>query len=144
MSECSCKTCQDGCTHKPGWFLPGEAEKAAEYLNLTLKEFFDEFMGVDWLVSLPADIYILAPSLTWWEPGQMYPSDPRGRCIFYEDGLCKIHPVKPYECAVSSHDSTSKELSTLHKRTIPDAWRLHQSQISELLGMEPHSTEDNF
>ena len=29
--ECTCDICKQACKHKPGWFLPKEAEKAAEY-----------------------------------------------------------------------------------------------------------------
>jgi len=42
--SCDCRTCQDACTRKPGWFLPGEAEIAAESLGMTLPEFFAKYL----------------------------------------------------------------------------------------------------
>ena len=53
MSEtsCTCEVCQSACATKPGHFMPGEAEEAAALVGLTLKEFFDLHLAVDWWVS---------------------------------------------------------------------------------------------
>lgn len=67
--------------------------------------------------------------------GDMFPFYPCGKCIFFTDGMCEIHPVKPFECADLFHDS-----GTVHK-TVADAWneRIHQNQIESLLGSKPEN-----
>lgn len=47
MNDCRCNVCKQACEFKPGWFLPGEAEKAADYFDLDFWEFFNAFLGVD-------------------------------------------------------------------------------------------------
>ena len=60
--SCTCGYCRDGCTRKPGWFLPGEAEKAAGFMGMTLPDFFRAYLAVDWWVDDP-DIFVLSPSI---------------------------------------------------------------------------------
>lgn len=137
-TECQCETCQSYCTNCPGWFAPGEAEKAAAYLKMPLQEFFSKYLGVNWWVD-DEDIFLLAPATTRMQPGNEYPSNPRGQCVFFEAGRCKIHPVKPKECACVSHASTREEASQVHEG-IAMEWRAHQAQITELLGREPEAS----
>ena len=134
--ECTCNKCRKACSYTPGWFMPGEAEKAAEFLDLSLKDFFDKYLGVDWWVGKgEEDIFVLAPALVGEETGSEYPGDPKGKCIFFnKDELCDIHPVKPFECATLTCDGAGSKES--HK-AVAMAWKKHQNQIVELLGREP-------
>ena len=116
INECDCKLCQGACTVRPGWFKPGEAEKAAKLLNMTLQEFFDKFCAVDYMEK-DENIYLIAPALVGENTGNMYPADPRGECIFYKDGKCKIHHAKPFECANYHHDMTRDEIEESHTET---------------------------
>jgi Fe-S-cluster containining protein len=82
---CSCKRCQECCRREPGWFVPSEIEPAARFLNLSESELIDRFLAehdADGCVALsPAH-----------KPGSTV-------CVFLSaEGLCAIHPVKPYEC----------------------------------------------
>lgn len=62
--------------------MPEEISVAAEYLGLLEKNFV-----ADYLDEHDQDgIIVLSPKMT------------KMGCIFLENGLCKIHPVKPYEC----------------------------------------------
>lgn len=45
--DCTCFDCVGKC-NRPGWFLPDEVRAAAEFLGLTLKEFFDQYLVLDW------------------------------------------------------------------------------------------------
>lgn len=137
--ECSCETCQRACRKKPGWFLPGEAEKAAVLKDMSLKEFFDKYLMVDFWLGKRADghIFVLSPATKEGTPGEEFPFDPKGECIFYKAGKCEIHAVKPYECAWYDH---TKEKDDTHKN-VAEAWKDHQGQIKELLGREPEITE---
>lgn len=117
--------------------MPGEAERAAKYLGMTLTEFFKIYLGVNWLEG-DDNIFLLAPATANMDPGGEYPGNPRGRCVFFENGLCNIHAVKPFECSEYIHGDT--EVSARH-RQVAQAWKAHQAQIVELLGREPEAEE---
>lgn len=136
MNDCTCDKCSAACVNKPGWFLPGEAERAAAHLGIPLVQFFRDHLGVDWREGEPTT-FVLAPALTTMEPGTEYPGDPQGRCVFLgEDGLCTIHPVKPFECREYLHDQARAETQARHEQ-VADAWKDYQQQIKDLLGREP-------
>ena len=133
----TCQYCRGGCTHKPGWFLPGEAEAAASFMGVTLEEFFKAYLAVDWWQGYP-DIFVLSPAVKDEETGTEFPADPHGTCVFYEGDRCRIHPVKPHECRdLWCGDMSS---SSIHHDTA-EAWAEHQGQITELLGREPQAAE---
>lgn len=142
MSECTkesgtCHQCQSACAHKPGWFLPGEAEKAAELVGMTFQEFFDAHLAVDWYVD-DTDTFLLSPAIAGEEAGTEFPGNPHGRCVFYQEGRCTIHAAKPFECREYVHTETDS--GTRHE-DVAKAWEDHQDQIEELLGREPESEE---
>jgi Fe-S-cluster containining protein len=75
-----CKQCGH-CCHGIGTVAvtPEEQEKMAEYLGLSLAELTERYL-------------LVRPHRT-----EMKVVD--GHCIFYgDDGLCKVHPVKPFHC----------------------------------------------
>ena len=136
-NECQCDKCKTACRTTPGWFLPGEAEALADYMGMPLKQVFDEYLAVNWFVGPPM-VFALAPALVEYDAGEEYPADPRGTCVFLSDeDLCKIHPVKPHECAVQSCKTYDKNLH----EAVAKAWIPHQKQIVELLGREPVEQE---
>jgi len=106
--ECKCDLCKSACKNKPGWFKPGEPEKVAEYLNIPLKELFDTKLMVDWWES-DEDVFIIAPAVKGGNIGGEYPGNPQGECIFFKDGLCSIHEVKPFECGAYLHGEEKNE-----------------------------------
>ena len=133
----TCQYCRDGCTRKPGWFLPGEAEAAAEFMGMTLPEFFRAYLAVDWWEDSP-NIFVLSPAVRGEEAGTELSGDPRGTCVFYEGERCRIHPVKPAECRdlwCGDRHSPSTH------GDVAQAWADRQGQIAELLGREPEAEE---
>ena len=143
MNECSCSECQNACKHMPGRFLPAEAEKAAEHLGLTLKEFFDKSLGVNWWEAdseIKEDTFFLAPAITTMNPGSEYPGNPGGQCVFFKGGKCSIHAVKPFECREYQHDDPNPMIQERSKE-IAKAWVDHQQQIKDLLGRDPETEE---
>jgi hypothetical protein len=44
---CDCDKCRKLCYGIPGIFAPGEATKAAAYLNIPLREFFEKYLVID-------------------------------------------------------------------------------------------------
>ena len=134
--ECTCEGCKNACSYVPGWFMPGEAEKAAEHLDLSLEEFFNKYLGVNWWED-EEDIFVLAPAIIGEKTGSEYPGDPKGKCIFFNDKeLCDIHVVKPFECAELICNDT--KINERHE-AVAIAWKNHQKQIVELLGRQPEA-----
>lgn len=128
----TCDRCRSACDRKPGWFLPGEAEKTAGYLGVSLDELFREYLAVDWWAGA-YPVFLLSPAVRGNKTGQEFPGDPTGSCVFFEDGRCRIHPVKPHECAVSWCGGCPPDTHYL----TAEAWEGHQGQIRDLLGREP-------
>ena len=146
MSDCTCFRCQGACQRRPGWFLPGEAEKAAESLNMPLRKFFRKYLAVDWgkEPDEPGNTFVLAPAIVSGKPGVEYPLDPIGRCVFYtKEGRCTIHEAAPFECQEYMHTDTHEEVIARHKR-VKDAWMDHQEQVLELLGRQYPRTGNRF
>jgi Fe-S-cluster containining protein len=135
----TCSTCVAACYRKPGWFIPGEVERVADHLGVSVEELFRTRLGVDWHDDHPSrrDVFVLAPATTTMTPGEEYPGDPTGRCVFLtDDDRCGIHEVKPYECREYWCDAP--DVNRLHLAAA-DAWVEHQQQIRDLLGDEPYA-----
>lgn len=146
--SCRCNRCVRACEQKPGWFAPGEAEKVAKHLGVSLKKLFETKLGVDYWVGAEEgeseNVYVLAPAIEEMTPGTEYPFDPRGRCVFLTDeGRCSIHAVKPRECREMLHDD-SKSTFEDRKKSIVESWRPKQAQIEKLLGRRPEAEEGGF
>jgi Fe-S-cluster containining protein len=135
-TKASCRRgdCQSACRNKPGWFAPGEAERAAAFLKLTLRRFFRQYLAVDRWVDTE-DILLLSPAVRGNPTGSRFPSDPRGQCVFFQeaDGACAIHLVKPMECRELFHPYREG----LH-RDVAQLWDdpKHQCAVTRLLGEE--------
>ena len=141
--ECSCEECTSACHRKPGWFLPEEIKPAAELFGMTEKEFFNKFLSVDYYGNeydehgnfIPNGFtFLLSPATNKSQPGEIFPFDPSGTCVFLKDGKCSIHAAKPFECKVYDHRQLiSKDI---HEH-VAKAWLEHKDKIIELLGKEP-------
>ncbi len=137
-NECTCKHCVEACKWKPGWFLPNEVEGAAKHLNMTLQDFFNQYLGVDWWEGV-RPVFVLAPAIVGEDTGSEYPGNPRGQCVFLNsEHLCDIHPVKPFECSELSCGG-----SGIWERyeKVSLAWKNNQDQIVGLLGRKPKTEE---
>jgi Fe-S-cluster containining protein len=138
--DCNCTQCQDACKRTPGWFKFGEPEKAAEFMGLTLKDFFDKHLVVNYYGHRGTkDVYTLTPVIIGHPAGGMAPFNPLGVCGFYKDGKCSIHSVKPFECRETIHYMSYEEAKVKNmeaKKTWdnPEA----QKQIRQVLGRKPY------
>lgn len=141
-ASCTCPRCVDACSHKPGWLKPGDAERIAAYLGVSLEELFRTRLIVDYFIrdaEGKPPIWLLAPLKNDATAGAEAPFEPGGVCAFLTtDGRCSIHPVKPFECAAMIHDEGPEQTGGNH-RAAAQAWDApeHQRQISELLGRDP-------
>ncbi len=82
---CQCPECQSLCRNEPGWFLPEEVARAADFLGLDPASFHRQYLAEHPV----GEKVILAPRFDARER----------RCVFFREGLCAIHEVKPYECS---------------------------------------------
>lgn len=146
-TECTCATCQQGCTNTPGWFRPGEAEKAAKLMGLSMQKFFDTHLGVNWWVGDGRNTYVLAPALVDHPAGEEYPGNPKGTCVFFKDGRCAIHAAKPFDCShgnlCDKTDAAKAEDVKARAKTVR-LWKRQQAQIRRLLGRKPESAPFPF
>lgn len=123
---CGCDDCKAACLNSPGWFLPGEIERLADYLNLTLEALFRKYLAVG-ITELPdgSKRHGVMPHKfrDHKRPGHVWTlaelAEP-GRCVFYDHGKCEIYPVRPFECSRMIH-SHRKELKLL-RRWVVEQW----------------------
>ena len=94
--ECRCQVCSYGCTLRPGWPLPAEAEAYLD-AGLAHRLMLDYWARND---GTKNDVGILCPAIVGRE-GQAAPFWPHGPCTFYVGGRCEIHSTKPHECGVA-------------------------------------------
>lgn len=140
--ECSCRDCASACYKKPGWFLPEEIKPAADLLGLTEEQFFHRYLSVDYF-GLPNEfLFVLSPATENSQPGEMFPFDPTGMCIFLKNGKCGIHAAKPFECKLYDHrkkimSKEESDKSTEGHLAVAEAWVPHKEYIAKLLGREP-------
>lgn len=143
IMQCQCENCRSACQKRPGWFAPGEAEKAAEFLGLTLQEFFDKYLTVDFWSDTKEDsvkhLYVLSPGIKNAPTGTEHPFDPTGECVFFDGYNCTIHEVKPNGCAFYDHLKDEEVCQENQKDNVIAPWQEEENhrQIVELLGREP-------
>ena len=110
MDACACEKCVSACRRDPGRLIPGDVKKIAAFLAISEGELLERF-----LVRIPAKggnrhvrVYFPAPakikaSRFLAAPGTVVPDyydQENGRCVFFtSEGNCRIHEVKPFECA---------------------------------------------
>lgn len=104
-TECTCESCVRACSCNPGWFAPGEAELAAEYLKLPFEIFKQNYLIID---SASNKMVNNAPYV--WSPRKEFETTDKlertnyryDRCVFLTNkNRCLIHKVKPKECKIT-------------------------------------------
>lgn len=137
FSSCSCESCVEKCSNKPGWFKPGEAEKVAEFLEISLQELFDKFLVADIAGKNRGNIRVLSPGVVGKPTGRDHTPGNwiSGQCVFLKDGSrCSIHEVKPHECRLMVHDGGD---GSVISEEVGSSWVEHREQIDQLLGHVP-------
>ncbi len=95
------------CRSHPGRFGPGEAEKAAELLNMAPDAFVRRYLIIDEVESEGETVQVFAPvKLDRWGRPALPTGGPvdklyralRGQCVFFKDNGCQIYGARPWEC----------------------------------------------
>jgi len=150
VTHCACKKCISYCENRPGWFRPSEMLPLAESLKMPLKEVFKKYLIADFWIGEEKNIYVLSPvkdfdGIKSEEEREMLTmqrehNEFMGRdcdkagsyaswgyafihapCIFLENDRCKIYKARPFECAISWHNT--KESKKSLRELIADEWR---------------------
>jgi len=135
MTGCTCATCRSFCERHPGLFAPGQVERLAEYLSLSVQEVFARHLVAEW--STDGRIMALRPATVSEQAGSAVeaPADFPGRCVFLTDaGRCSVHATKPLECRRADHEYSDSRARALHNK-VGKLWAgsVHQAQIARLL-----------
>lgn len=118
------------CRNNPGWFGPGEAEKAAESLGMSMEQFVREFLVIDSLeLEAGKKVEVFAPAKleedgSWVSPPNTkadaaYKFKP-GRCIFFDGPGCRIYQARPIECR--HYSCIHRPEQNLSRREIAQMW----------------------
>lgn len=89
-APCSCGACQHGCAMGSGVLGEGDAEQIAAFLSITVDELKEKHLEEIEKFNTKR----LRPKIE--REGKQY-----GRCTFFREGKCQVHPVKPFECKVA-------------------------------------------
>ncbi len=117
------------CRQNPGWFAPGEMEKAAELLDMDPDEFVRTYCVIDGAEVDGETVHVFAPlklgrdGKPLREPASMadrvYKMFP-GPCIFFDGQGCGIYGARPVECR--KYNCTNKEADNPTKEGIARLW----------------------
>ena len=95
------------CLSSPGWFGPGEVEKAAEAKGMATDDFVRKFLIIDAMEIEGERVEVFAPvKLDRFGAPAFSPATRvdelyrilRGRCVFYSQNGCEIYTARPIEC----------------------------------------------
>lgn len=133
-ASCTCDKCVSLCSVAPGMFKPGEAERVAEFLGLTLDGLFITQLAVRETAYAPG-VLALTPATIGSERGDLM-VETWGTCVFLtREGRCSIHDVKPFECREAWCGDGPIAVDDAAYRKVVDAWRPreHQRQLQGLI-----------
>jgi Fe-S-cluster containining protein len=93
-TTCSCAECVRACYRQPGPLAPGDVERIAAFLKITLTE------AKTYFCASPGALVGDSRTGRVWRIGSITPKKRRGRCVFLDaEDRCRIHPVSPAGCA---------------------------------------------
>lgn len=118
------------CKSSPGWFGPGEVEKAAALLGMEPDAFVRRYIVVDRIEvdGEPVDVFVPVKLDRFGEP--LVPPATRvdalyrmfrGPCIFYDGEGCGIYAARPVECV--RYICTNQPAENLSHDAIARMWQ---------------------
>lgn len=133
--DCSCDRCQSLCHNKPGWFTPQQIELVARKRDITIGALFKDYLAIDAVLiaqaGRPMGVYVLAPTIVGTESGSISDPAARGTCVWFRNGKCEVHEVKPAECRATDH-STFAHDSDLLRASILKQWIPYKKFVQDL------------
>jgi len=87
---CSCKIDRENCQRQPGHLIPGQLTEILERLGESPADAGKWFWNSPGMVLSKAGRIFRLRTIT--------PRFAHGKCVFYENGLCRIHEIAPFGC----------------------------------------------
>jgi hypothetical protein len=119
--ECACSACLRNCYGLPGYLIPADLSRIADYL------------GEDDIVRFALDNLLASPGALVVAHGEIFAIPtivparrPDGACCFLKNDLCSIHAVNPFGCAFFSAEQTNEQSDAISARGLMEimkAWR---------------------
>jgi len=141
-SSCTCEKCVKCCERNtPGWFLPDEVQKVADFLQMSITQMLGVNMIVEyWYDSNLGQMEVVTPIMTF-QIGQVFArfGDPigGGQCIFLKHNRCRIYEVRPFECRLAhACQGTSFTKGYRVRKSIAWQWRRRKVNAWKLMGGE--------
>ncbi len=76
--------------------------------------------AIDWY-NEDKNILVFTPNIKGNEDSIQYPADPRGECIFFNNGKCDIYKIRPFECKEYIHTDV-KEIADKRHVKVKNEW----------------------
>jgi len=130
---CDCPRCRELCLGNPGWFLPGQASRAAAHLGLTLETFFDRYLILEYLEGPFTET--LSPRRFGQKRSEAYWGDIflMGRCLLLGDSGCLLPPdLRPAECLSAFGCRPRRPGEKWRLPVAQPAWADHQEEIVQI------------
>lgn len=126
-TTCACDDCVRCCKEQPGPLVPGDMERIAAHLGVSMAEAKGHF----W--SSPGALVMDTATGRQFRVRTITPRAVRGRCVFLgDDDRCRVHPVAPAGCAYFDTHMQSVEA---HRRAVAVV-RLQQDEDYQRLRQE--------
>ena len=118
------------CRSSPGWFGPGEVDKAAAHSGMEPDDFVRTYLVIDDHEIDGEPVYVFAPVKLGRDNKPAIPPASRvdalyralrGTCVFFKDNGCSIYPVRPMEC--EAYVCTNEPEDNLSHEAIARLWR---------------------
>jgi hypothetical protein len=110
-SECSCELCQSCCVSSPCFGTP------SDIMNLVNKGYKDKLFPTIWVNPFNKNVHqTIAPK-----------ARADGSCIFFNNGLCDIHSLKPVEGKIINHKFSFQQTAAARLATL-QTWENHDAQ----------------
>lgn len=99
-SECKCSRCVEAC-RRPAHTEPDDDYWIAELLKVSKKQVLKKFTETPIaIIKLNGQKFVMKG---------LRPKTENGWCVFFKNGLCTIHSVKPFGCKYASCKTTPVE-----------------------------------
>lgn len=96
-TSCDCSKCAAACRTMPGYLIPGDIERIAEYVGADPDNedfLLKNFRASEGPLVVKNGERFRIPTIV---PAQF---DDNGRCVFMtREGKCSVHPVSPFGCS---------------------------------------------
>lgn len=96
-TSCACSDCASCCKVQPGFLIPSDVQKIADYMQLPVEQ-----CAQTYLRKSPGALVADVATGRKFYIGSIVPApDDSGRCVFLDtQDRCLIHPVSPFGCSM--------------------------------------------